>query len=76
MWLITDVRFARKVNDFSYTKRAKVSSCIARAVLPVENLAIVRGYATSGMHRVYETSKVSGKTNLKLNIEIKREMKR
>lgn len=34
-----------------------------------------RGYATSGMHRVYETSKVSGKANLKLNIEIEREMK-
>lgn len=45
-------------------------------LLSVENLAVVRGYAISGMHRVYGTSKVSGKTNLKLNIEIKREMKR
>lgn len=32
MCLITDVRFSRKVNDFSYKKRAKVTSCIVRAM--------------------------------------------
>lgn len=77
MCLITDVRFSRKVNDFSYTKRAKVS-CIVRAMCyrwKIWQLSVVTP-PLACIAFIQRETKISSETNLKLNIEIKREMKR